>query len=177
MPGTAPRPKSRARADRRRTVRPRPRRAPPAASRPGALEEAAEELGELFDESIRHLLLSDAPAGWRAGPVRSLGIGSIEPGTLGWSVTLERPIGTPGSAGVREVGTVYLFVLPRSPAGRRRPDAPPLVGHRWTEFGSVDLALGPPRILLASRPAGPTARGPLRIWARALFHHLVDELG
>ena len=165
---------------RSRTRRVAPRRTktgPPAFSvRSRALRDATEDVGDLFDESVRHLLLSDTPVGWSAGPVRALGVGEVEPGTLGWSVAIQGGTGEGSSDRIPSVGEVFLFVLPRSNADRRRPTDPPLVGHRWPEFGSVDHDAGPPRLLLLTHPAVATERGALGRWARLLFRRVLDEL-
>jgi hypothetical protein len=150
-------------------------RIPPA--RPTALRDAAEDLGDLFDEALRHVLVSANDDGLEAGPVLPLSFERVSAGTLGWSSTIWH--GPPPSPGVDRavVGALLLLVLP-SGAGEagRPPSEPPLAGANWAQFTSVDVFPGPPRRLLLSRASSDGFRDALRRLAGALLAQLNEEL-
>ncbi|HUJ77557.1 MAG TPA: hypothetical protein VLX64_00980 [Thermoplasmata archaeon] len=166
-----PKPHARKTAAKRRAV-PRPRRpvaAAPAPARVGALTGAAEDLEDLFDESIRHALAEIGRPEWGSSPVVALPLGATDAGTLGWRATVSR--------GGMPVGTVVLLLLPTPSSGPvRAPRTLPLADRSWEEFLTVDHDAGPPRTLLLGELASPEESEPFRRFARTVAAHLHDEL-
>lgn len=179
-------PKSRSPARRRTSAKPRaPKVVPPPAegsehvppARPTALRDATEDLGDIFDEALRHVLVSANDDGLEAGPVLPLNFERVSAGTLGWSSTVWHgpPPSPDGDRAV--VGALLLLVLPTSGGeGGRPPRELPLTGASWAQFTSVDVFPGPPRLLLLSRASTDVFRDALRRLARALLAQLDEEL-
>jgi hypothetical protein len=141
--------------------------------RPTSLRDATEDLGDVLEESVRHLLLSEAPPGWSAGPVRAVPFAEITPGTLGWEVAIGRSGSDRPNA---PVGDVFLFILPRTGPDVDRPADPPLVGRRWDEFSSSTYHPGPPRLLLLTRAAAGGPADALGAWGATLLREVAGEL-
>lgn len=148
---------------------------PPA--RPTALRDATEDLGDIFDEALRHVLVSANEDGLEAGPVLPLNFERVSAGTLGWSSTV-RHGPSPASPDDRAVvGALLLLVLPTGAGeGGRPPGELPLTGANWSQFTSVDVFPGPPRLLLLSRASSDDHRDALQRLARALLTQLDEEL-
>ena len=164
-----------------RSPRPRSGATPPAPDRPAAplrssaLRDATEDIGDVFDEALQHLIAVDRDARWTVSPALPISSERLESGTLGWYATV-RKRGRGG--GVIDVGRAYLVVLPKpATKGPDRPSVPPLTGARWDGFASVDLFQGPPRLVLLGEADQPPHRAALREFTHSLFEHLVDELG
>lgn len=141
------------------------------------VQDQADDLSDVFEESLRHLVLSGNPAGWTVGPVRDLPLSALVAGTLGWAasiVALDTARPEPDS---QPVGEVLLLMLPRATSARRRPKELPVNGAEWSEFAVVEYHDGPPRFLLLARAARPIVAEPLRTWTHELYSHLLEEVG
>ena len=148
---------------------------PPA--RPTALRDATEDLGDIFDEALRHVLVSANDAGLEAGPVLPLNFERVSAGTLGWSSTVWHGPAPHPDVDRAVVGALLLLVLPATAGvGGRPPGELPLTGANWAQFTSVDLFPGPPRLLLLSRASSDGYRDALGRLARALLAQLDEEL-
>ncbi|HYK93652.1 MAG TPA: hypothetical protein VEY07_06385 [Thermoplasmata archaeon] len=158
--------------------RPRPvtPSAPPIGTlRPVALRDAAEDLGDMFEEGLQHLLATGDPSDWTVGPVRALPLAEMEPGSLGWAAAVVSLDSADPDPNPRPVGELLLVVLPRVTAKTGRPAHPPLRDTKWRDFTSYELHEGTPRLLILARTAEPSAAPALESWMRRLLSHLVAD--
>ena len=130
----------------------------------------------MFEEAIQHLLASGDPPGWTVGPVRSIPLGSLDAGTLGWSATVVALSSTQPNPLPQPVGEILLFVLPQPTGKRGRPARPPLLESKWSEFAASALREGTPRLLALARTADPSLAGALELWMHRLLGHLLADV-
>jgi hypothetical protein len=120
-------------------------------SRSAALLDQAESIRDRFDEACEHALRESAPdAGFALGPLVTLKMEELTPGTLGWRRDVRPPGETSPDAEAR--GSLGLTVAPAGAAAQDSPEwlAGSSKAARGTERSVRVVSDGPPRVLIWS---------------------------
>ncbi len=128
-----------------------------------------EDLGETFDEAIRHALADGRLRSWTPSPARRASLGDLPAGTLGWAVDVIDPA---SRSPIPDL-TVAVVALP---AGTSAEEV--LTASSWDPLAGAHLiarSTGTPRVAVFVR--GRSGRAPASTaFARSVFDYVEDEV-